>query len=129
MIVVAVQNFNIDAGLSHLAREQAELTGHVLLQSLNEHFPFLEDLDPGSLESPTRGSSVCEEEMGNTTAIHNPGPTSLNAHPGATQSLSHRGESSRFVFKNNCQILHDVTPSVMMVKCVNPKPAHTVCLS
>ena len=87
MIVVAVENLDIDASFAHAARQRAELTRHILLQPLNEHFPFLEDSDPGRLQCPARGRTVREEEMSDPAAIHDPSPSTLDAHPGAAQSL------------------------------------------
>jgi hypothetical protein len=91
MIVVAVEDFDIDAGISHPSRELPELAGHVLLQSLNQYFPFLENPDTGSFERRAGGRSVHEEEMGCAAAIHHPNPSALDADSGATQRLSHLG--------------------------------------
>src|SRR5881296_475477 len=58
MVMVGVQNLDVDPGLGHPAREQSELTGHVLLQSLYEYVPFREDLDAGRFQRPAGGGSV-----------------------------------------------------------------------
>ena len=119
VIVVAVEDLDVDAGLRHPAREQAELTGHVLLQSLNEHFPFREDSDAGGLERLAGGGSVSKEEMSDASAVHDPGPSPLDAHSGATQSLTHLRESARPVFQSDGQILHGVIPKTVTEKAVS----------
>nr|WP_161668814.1 hypothetical protein [Kallotenue papyrolyticum] len=96
--MVTVQNFDVHAGLSHKAREQAKLTRHVLLQALNEHFAFLEDLDACGLECPAGGSSVRKEEMSHSTPVYHPSASTLDAHPGAAQSFSHFGKGAGPVF-------------------------------
>jgi hypothetical protein len=110
VIVVAVEDLDIDAGVSHPAREQTELAGHVLLQSLNEHLSILENPDASFLERRAGGRSVHEKEVGYAAAVHHPSSSALDAHPGAAQSLSHLGESSRPVFQGDRQISHPVTP-------------------
>ncbi|MDP1861950.1 MAG: hypothetical protein Q8K82_25040 [Gemmatimonadaceae bacterium] len=101
MIMVTVQDFDVDARFGHSAREQTELTGHVLLQSLNEHFPFREDLDASRFQRLASGRSVREEEMGYALAVRDPGPSAFDAHPGAAQSLSHVGKSAGSVFQSD----------------------------
>lgn len=91
MIVVAVKDFDVDAGLSHPAGELTELSGHVLLQSLNQDFPFLENSYTSRLERPAGGCAIREKEVGRAAAVHHPSPAALDAHPGATQGLSHLG--------------------------------------
>lgn len=91
MVMVAVQNFNVDASLGHSACEQTELTGQVLLQWLNEHFPFREDLDSCRFQRLTGGGSIRKEKMGDALA----------AHLGAAQCLSHIGKSAGPVFQGD----------------------------
>lgn len=78
-----------------------ELSGHVLLQSLNEDFPFPEDSDPSCLERLASGCSVREEEMGDAAALHHPSLAAFDAHSGATQGLSHLGQSTRSVVQRD----------------------------
>jgi len=102
MIMVAVQDFDADASFSHPAREQAELTGHVLLQSLNKHFPFREDADASPFQCPARSGAVREEKMGNALAANDPSSAALDTYPGATQSLSHIGKSAGSILQGDC---------------------------
>ena len=101
MGMVAVQNLDVDASLCHPAREPTELTGHVLLQPLNEHVPFREDLDARRFQRLAGGGSVREEEMSDPFAAYDPGPSAFDAHPGAAQGLSHIGESAGSVFQGD----------------------------
>jgi hypothetical protein len=78
MIMIAVQDFDVDAGFSHPAREQTELTGHVLLQSLNKHLPFREDVDGSPFQCPARRGSVREQKMAT------PWPPTTQAPPPST---------------------------------------------
>lgn len=101
IVMVAVQDFDVDASLGHPAREQTELTGHVLLQSLSEHLSFREDLDARRFQRLAGGGSVREEKMGDALTAHDPSPSAFDAHSRAAQSLSHVGESARPVFQGN----------------------------
>ena len=112
MVMVAVQDFDVDASLGHSAREQPELTGHVLLQPLNEHFLFGEDLDASRFQRPAGGSSVRKEEMSHALAAHDPSPSAFDADSSAAQSLSHIGESAGAVFQGDGQILHGAPQAV-----------------
>ncbi len=107
VIVIAIKHLDIDAGLCHAPREQAELTRYILLQLLDEHFPLFENLNTNSFECLARSSSVREEEMCYATSIHDPRASTLNAHTRTPQGLSHLGESAGTVFKKDCQIFHD----------------------
>src|SRR5262249_44840828 len=51
VIVVAVEHFDVDAGLGHSPCQQAELTGDSLLEALDDNVPFLGDADAGSFQS------------------------------------------------------------------------------
>src|SRR5262245_61947520 len=112
-MVVAVEGFDIHAGLSHPACEPTQLAGHVLLQSLNEHFAFLKYLDASSLEHPAGGGAVRKQEMGQPVAVHDPSPSALDAHPTAAQHLSHFSQGTRLVFQNDFQIPHRVPPGCL----------------
>ena len=60
MVMVAVEDFDIDARLGHSVREQAELSGHVLLEALHEHLPFTEHADACRFERLASGGAVRE---------------------------------------------------------------------
>src|SRR5258708_35182126 len=63
VVVVAVENFDVDAGLGHASREKAELTRDGLLQSLHDHVPFRDDADASRFQRLASRGSVLEEEM------------------------------------------------------------------
>jgi len=105
MVVVAVQNLDVDARLGHPARQQAELTGQVLLQSLNQHFPLGENLNAGRFQRPAGARSVGKEKMGHALPGHDPGPSTFDAHARAAQSLAHLGEGARSVRQGDRQVL------------------------
>lgn len=73
VVVVAVEDFDVDAGLGHPARELAELTGLGLVQPLHQGLPFGEHADAGRFERPARGGSVREQEVGDAGAVDDEG--------------------------------------------------------
>src|SRR5262245_64582289 len=54
VIMVAVEDFDVDARFGHPSREPAELTGSALVQSLGHDVTLFKDLDARSLERPAR---------------------------------------------------------------------------
>jgi hypothetical protein len=101
MVMVAVQDFDVDAALGHSPCEQAELTWNGLLQSLDEYLPFGDDADASRFKCLSRSGPVLEEEMGDAHAINDPGPPTLDAHAGAAQCFTHFGESAGSVIQCN----------------------------
>jgi hypothetical protein len=77
------------------------LTRHVLLQSLNDDFPFREDLDAGRFKRLAGGGSVSEKEMSDALASNDPGSSAFDAHTGTSQSLSHVSETPRAIVKRD----------------------------
>lgn len=112
MRMVAVQHVDVDAGRGYAAREQTKLTGHVLLQSQHDDFPFREDSYACRLQCLSGGGSVREEEVSDSLATHDPDPTAFNAHPSAAQGLSHVSKRTGSVFQGDRQIPHDRDPQV-----------------
>ena len=110
MVMVAVQHLDVDSRLGHPSGEQTELTGHLLLQSLNQHFPFGEHRDPGRFEGPSGGSAIGKQEVGDAPAVHHPGSPALDADPGAAQRLAHVRERAGPVFQEDRQVLHEPDP-------------------
>src|SRR5687768_11344326 len=117
MVVVAVQHLDIDSRLGHPAGEQAELPGHVLLQTLNQDLPLREHLDPGRFESPAGGGAIGNQEMGDAPAVHDPGSSALDAHARTTQRLSHLRERAGPVFQDDRQVLHEPGTGALTVAC------------
>jgi len=105
VIVVAVEDFGIDAGRRHSARQQAKLSGHILLRALNEHFPFRDNSDASGLERRAGGNCVREQEMGDAATVDYPSACPRDAHPGAAQGLSHLGNSAGSILQGDRQIL------------------------
>jgi hypothetical protein len=83
MVMVAVQYFDVHASLGHPAREQTELTGHALLQSLNEYISFGKDMDASRFQRLAGGASIRKKEMGDTLTADNPSPSAFDAHSGS----------------------------------------------
>jgi hypothetical protein len=94
MVVIAVQDFDVHAGLGHSAREQAELAGDILLQPLNDDVPFCEDADAGRFEGTSGGRAINEEKVGDASAVNHPRSAALDTETGAAQGLAHLGESA-----------------------------------
>ena len=52
--------------------------------------------------------AVLEQEVGNAGAINDLRPSTLDAHAGAAQRLTHFGESAGAVFRGDGQTFHSV---------------------
>ncbi len=112
MGVVAVERFDVDARLGHLPGELAELARFVLLQSLDEHVPLLQDSDAGPFQRLASGASILEEEVRDPAALDDPGATALDAHAGTPEGFAHLGQRSGSILERDRQIFHApiVTP-------------------
>jgi hypothetical protein len=91
VIVIAVKHFDVDAGLSHLERELAELTGLGLVQALGEYVTLVQHFDASRFQRASSMSSIFEEEMRACLAIDNPYSTAFDADAIAAESVAHRG--------------------------------------
>src|SRR5262245_21297760 len=106
MVVVAVQDLDIDAGLRHAPGQHAELAGNRLLEPLHDHLALGEHLDAGRLErAPGRGA-VCKEKVCPACGPHDPCATALDAHSGATERFAHVRERTRSILELDGQIPH-----------------------
>lgn len=106
MVMVAVEDFDVDARVGHPSRELAELTGPVLVQSLDHDLTFFKNLDARGLERPARGGAVLEKEVGDTATVDDEGASSLDAHARTPQGIAHRGQGTWAIVERDRQILH-----------------------
>ena len=121
MLVIAVEDFDVDAGFGHAPGEETELTGDGLLESHDDHLPLGEDAHAGCFQRLAGGRSVLEEEMGHPGAADDPGPSPFDAHPGAPQRLAHLGERAGSILEDDGEILHRV--------CIREPLMETTCVA
>jgi hypothetical protein len=89
MIMIAVENFYIDPGFGHPARDFAELPGFCLVQSLYENIPFFKNADALSFKRPAGSRGIRKEKMRDTIAVIDEGAATLDAHPHASKHLAY----------------------------------------
>jgi hypothetical protein len=115
MIVVAVEDFDIDAGIGHPARQLPQLAWHSLLQTLDDHLSHSQHPDTNGLECLAGRSAVSEEEMGGTASPCDPCAATLDADTGATQCFAHVGEGAGMVVQDYRYVLHGRHTSLYVV--------------
>jgi hypothetical protein len=101
VIMVAVEDLNVDAGLRHPLRQLTELPWLSLIQSLNQNVTLFDDLNAGSFQRLAGSGPICEEEVGHTLAINDERAAALNAYSGAAQGVAHLGQCAGTVFKRD----------------------------
>jgi hypothetical protein len=87
-------------------RDLPKLTGFRLVQSLDEHIAFLQDVDACRFERYASSGSIFEEEVANALAVDHESASALDAHPGASQSVAHLGKCAGAVLECDRQVLH-----------------------
>ena len=102
MVVVTVEDFNVNSSFSHPVREQAELAGDALFQSLHENVPLGQNADADCFQRLAGGCTILEEKMGHAVVADDPRAPALDADTGTSQRLAHFGERARAVFQNYC---------------------------
>jgi hypothetical protein len=95
MIMVTIKHFDINARFSHAAGELAKLTGNVLFQSLDKHFPLGNDFDASLFECFTGCGTIIKEEMCHADTIDNPRSATFDTDTGPAQSFAHLGKRPR----------------------------------
>lgn len=80
VVMVAVHDLDVHAGLRHPARDLAQLTGDVLPEPGGNDLSVFEYANAGLLERATCGIAVLEEEVRSACAAHNPCASALDAH-------------------------------------------------
>lgn len=95
MLMVTIKHFDVDSGFSHTASELTELTGNVLLQSLNKHFPLSKDFNASLYECFAGRGTILEKEMSHADTIDNPRSATFNADTSSTQCFAHLGKRPR----------------------------------
>lgn len=91
MIVVAVEDFDVDAGVGHAAGELAELAGFGLIEALDEDVVDRENLDARGFERIVRGVAVLKQKVRDAAAVDDPGAAAFDAHAGAAERVAHFG--------------------------------------
>src|SRR6185436_19169532 len=67
VLMIAIDDFDIDSRFGHAARDLAQLSGFILVQSLHENLSLIQDTNAGRFECLAGSGSIDEEEMGATT--------------------------------------------------------------
>lgn len=101
VVVITVEDFYVDAGLRHPAREQAELAGDILFQPLHENFPSRKNPDASRFQGRASGDSILEEKMRHAAFACGPGASALDADTGAPQSFSHFGKRAGSILQDD----------------------------
>ena len=84
MIVVAVEDFDVDAGVGHAAGELAELSRFGLIEALDEDVVHRENFDARRFERIAGGVAIFKEEVRDTAYIDDPCAAAFDAHAGAS---------------------------------------------
>src|SRR5258707_1285127 len=140
MVVVAVEDLDVDAGLGHATGEEAELAGQVLLQADGDDVALGDDTDALRFERAAGAGAILEQEVGDAAAVDDPGAAPLDADAGAPQAFAHLGEGGRAVLEGDRQVFHlAVSRSILRrrrracnrraewkvtERAVNPAPGH-----
>ncbi len=111
VIVIAVYDFDIDAGIGHAAREGPELPRLRLSQAQRNDVTLLGNANArGSQRSGSIGA-VVEKKMRDAASVNAKDTPTLDAHAGSPERVAHLGERARPVVEDDLQILHASVPS------------------
>ncbi len=106
VIVVAIEDLDVDAGVRHPAADLAELTWLGLVEPLDDNVSLRQNRDSGILERAPGGGSVLEEEVGHATALDDERAAALDADTGAAERVAHIGERARAIVEKDREIFH-----------------------
>lgn len=106
MIVVAVEDFDVDAGAGHAAGELAELSRFGLIEALDQDVVHGEDLDACRFERIARCVAIFKEKVSDSAAIDHPRSAAFDAHAGAAEGVAHIGECAGTIVEEDGEIFH-----------------------
>jgi hypothetical protein len=122
VIMIAVQNFNVDAGASHPAGYFPELTRFGLVQSLDQYFMFCNHSNAGFFKRSSGSRAILEKKVSDSLAIDDEGTSTFDAYARTSQGVTHFGQSARSILKRDSQVNHDyfflVCPAHFSLSCV-----------
>src|SRR5258705_6937289 len=109
MIVIAVENLDVHAGIGHPAREEPQLPRNALLQTHDHHLPHREHPDPGRFQRVTSDGTIREEEMrravgrfaSSVAAVHDPRAAALDTYPSSPERPTLLGERAGPILEGN----------------------------
>ncbi len=99
MIVIAVEDLDVDAGLGHFSRNFSKLARFSLVQSLYKNLPLFNNPDARGLQRIPRLGSILNEKVGYAVTVDDPCSSPLNAYPSLAKCLSHVGQCARAIFE------------------------------
>src|SRR6266850_2232659 len=102
IVVIAVKDFDVDAGFGHQSSDLSELAWLSLVQALNQHLSLSENADACGLQRRAGGCSVFEEEVSGAIAVDDKGAAALDAYARASHRFAHFGQRTRSVFQSDC---------------------------
>lgn len=91
MIVVAVEDFDVDASVRYASGELAELARLVLIQALHKDLVDAEHLNARGFERVACGVAILEQEMLHTASVDHPRSAAFDAHARAAERVAHSG--------------------------------------
>ena len=106
VIVVAIQDFDVDARRGHTAGDFAELAGLRLVQTLDQHIAHRQHANSCGFESFTGVRAIFEQKMRNPLTIDHESAATLDADASVAQSFTHLRQRAWTVLKDNCHVLH-----------------------
>jgi hypothetical protein len=106
VIVIAVEHFYVDTGLSHASRDLSQLTWNGLVQALNQNFTLLQHTDAGGFESVAGRSSICEKKVRHTPAVYDESAATLDAYIRTAQRVAHFSQRAWSIVQRDRQIFH-----------------------
>ena len=92
VLMIAVQDLDVYAGVGHAAAEQAKLTGHILPQTLDQNVSLGHYLNAGPNERVARRGGIFDQKMSDAFSLHDPRATAFNADTGAAERFAHVGK-------------------------------------
>ncbi len=110
MVMVAVQDFDVHAGLGHPSCNHAELTGDCLFQALYEHLSFCHHADANAFKGCAGCGCVLEEKMSYAIVSYDPGPASLDAHGMVARFGLAAAPRGRAVSESRCRFTYSAAP-------------------
>jgi len=102
MIVIAVLHANVFPGVGHATREETELAGLRLIESLNHDVILFDDANASVFECASRGGGIGEEKMRDAV----PHAAAFDADAGAAEHFTYFRERAGTIVELNAEVFH-----------------------
>lgn len=106
MIMIAVLNANVHAGVRHPARDLSELSRFSLPERLNENLIVFDDADSRRGQGCPSSCSVVKKKMSDAHPIRDENAAAFDTHSGAAERLAHLRESTGPVVEGDAEVFH-----------------------